>query len=325
MLRAITALILAACTIWSVYWFIGQRSYRDSLLALAQVMRDSGLEVGFSELLVRGYPNRFDATVYDLAISDPVADIGWRAPFFQLLVLSYATDHVIAVWPETQTLDLSGRSHTVRSNGLKASFETSGNDSEIQQIVVESERISMAGLPFAVDSLLFAVRQNAGSEHAYDFSLNASLPEAPENETVELLHAIPRGTGSINAKASLELDRALGAATCAGEAGSVVGLTVTDASLSWPALSISSEAELAFDRDGLASGSISLGISDLGALFALLEQSPLPGDLKNISDSPLMNLPENASFKLSVSDGEVRFLGFPVATLPPFHLCSQTG
>ena len=325
MLRAITALILAACTIWSVYWFIGQRSYRDSLFALAQVMRDSGLEVGFSDLLVRGYPNRFDATVYDLAISDPVAEAGWRAPFFQLLVLSYATDHVIAVWPETQTLDLSGRSHMVRSNGLKASFETSGNDSEIQQIVVESERISMAGLPFEVASLLFAVRQNSGSEHAYDFSLSASLPEAPENETVELLLETPPGAGSINAMASLELDRALGAATCAGKAGNIVGLKVSGASLSWPTLSISSEAEIAFDRAGLASGSISISISDLDALFALLEQFPLPGDLKSVSDSPLMKLPENASFNFRVSDGEVRFLGFPVANLPPVHLCSNGG
>ena len=292
-------------------------------MALAQVMRDSDLEVGFSDLRVRGYPNRFDATFYDLAISDPAAEIGWRAPFFQLLVLSYATDHVIAVWPETQTLDLSGRSHTVRSNGLKASFETSGNDSEIQQIVVESERISMAGLPFAVASLLFAVRQNAGTEHTYDFSLSASLPEAPENETVELLLETPRGAGSITAIASLELDRAMGAATCAGEAGSVVGLTVSDVSLSWPTLSISSEAELAFDTDGLASGSISLSISDLNALFALLEQFPLPGDLTSVSDSPSMKLTENVSFQFRVGDGVVRFLGIEVATLPPFHLCSQ--
>ena len=178
MYRAIIALVLAALTIWSVLWFVSQRTYRDSLLALAANLQDSGLTVGLSDLRIRGYPNRLDATIEDIFIADPAKGNEWRAPFLKLMMLSYSTDHIIAAWPEQQELRIAGRLHPVGSDGLKASLETGGRNSEIERFVVESNRLAVDGLPFTIESMLLALRQREESPGSYEFSLTAELPEA---------------------------------------------------------------------------------------------------------------------------------------------------
>ena len=80
--RALIALVLAACTIWSVFWFMGHRTVHSTISALIQDMRDSGLEVEYSDLRVRGYPNRFDTTIDEIEIVDPSSGNGWKSPFF---------------------------------------------------------------------------------------------------------------------------------------------------------------------------------------------------------------------------------------------------
>ena len=334
MYRAIIALVLAAITIWSVLWFVSQRTYRDSLLALAANLRDSGYAVGLSDLRIRGYPNRLDATIEDLVVADPTNGNEWRAPFLQLMMLSYSTDHIIAAWPEEQELTISGRPHAVSSEGLKASLETGGRYSEIKRFVVESDRLAVEGLPFTVISMLLALRQREDRASGYEVSLNARLPAATPPPGSDLQFWVPAGNGKFSAAIDIEFDRPLSGSACADGGGRILELHVRQAELAWPSLSIGGEANLSFSEAGLASGEMTFTVSDPGELLELVERnSSDPGNvgaiMTRIADA---QLPET-SIQFKVREGKVGlggFLGmalgdFEVADIPPLRLCPRSG
>ena len=334
MYRAIIALVLAALTIWSVLWFVSQRTYRDSLLALAANLRDSGYEVGHSDLRIRGYPNRLDATIEGLVFADPSNGNEWRAPFLQLMMLSYSTDHIIAAWPEEQELTISGWPLAISSEGLKASLETGGRYSEIERFVVESDRLAVEGLPFTVKSMLLALRQREEHASGYEVSLNARLPAATPPPERDLQFRVPAGNGTFSSTMDIEFDRPLSGSTCADGGGRILELHVRQAELAWPSLSIDGGANLSFSQAGLASGEMALTISDPMGLLELVERnSPGLGRigaiLTQIADT---QFPE-ASIHFRVREGKVSLGGLlgialgdvEVADIPPLRLCPRTG
>ena len=334
MYRAIIALVLAALTIWSVLWFVSQRTYRDSLLALAANLRDSGLTVGHSDLRIRGYPNRLDATIEDLFVADPATGNEWRAPFLQLMMLSYSTDHIIAAWPEQQELSIAGRPHSVRSDGLKASLETGGRNSEIERFVVESNRLAVDGLPFAVESMLLALRQSEERTNGYEFSLRAGLPEATPSPDSDLRFRIPAGKGNFSADMNIDFDRPLSGATCAAGGGRILKLHVRRAELAWPSLSLRGEADLSFSEAGLASGTTTLTVSDPKVLLELVERNfPDSEMIRSIGNRIAGLRPQEVSIPFMVRGGKVSLAGllgtilgdFEIADIPPLRICPQTG
>lgn len=334
MYRAIIALVLAALTIWSVLWFVSQRTYRDSLLALAANLQDSGLTVGLSDLRIRGYPNRLDATIKDLFIADPAKGNEWRAPFLKLMMLSYSTDHIIAAWPEQQELSIAGRPHSVRSDGLRASLETGGRNSEIERFVVESNRLAVDGLPFTVESMLLALRQREEHTGGYEFSLTAGLPEATPSPERDPLFRIPAGNGDVSADMDIDFDRPLSGSTCAAGDGRILKLHVREAELAWPSLSLRGEADLSFSEAGLASGTTTFTVSDPKALLELVERNfPDSEAIRSIATRIAGLRSQEVSVPFTVRDGKVSLAGllgtilgdFEIADIPPLLICPRTG
>ena len=334
MYRAIIALVLAALTIWSVLWFVSQRTYRDSLLALAANLQDSGLTVSHSDLRIRGYPNRLDATITDLFIADPSKGNEWRAPFLQLMMLSYSTDHIIAAWPEEQEFRISGRPYAVTSEGLKASLETGGRNSEIEQFVVESNRLAVDGLPFTVESMLLALRQREERTDGYEISVRAGLPGATPSPERDLQVWIPAGNGDLSADIDIDFDRPLSGSTCAGGGGRILKLHVRQAELAWPSFSLRSEADLSISEAGLASGMMTLTVSDPSTLLELVERNSPESETLGAIATRIADLRrQEVSIQLAVRDGKVSLAGllgtilgdFAVAEIPPLRICPRTG
>ena len=334
MYRAIIALVLAALTIWSVLWFVSQRTYRDSLLALAANLRDSGLTVDHSDLRIRGYPNRLDATIRDLFIADPANGNEWRAPFLQLMMLSYSTDHIIAAWPEQQELSIAGQPHSVRSDGLRASLETGGRNSEIERFVVESNLLAVDGLPFTVESMLLALRQREERSSGYEISLTAGLPEATPSPERDPEFRIPAGDGNFSTEMHIDFDRPLSGSTCAAGGGRILKLHVRRAELAWPSLSLQGEADLSFSEAGLASGTTTLTVSDPKALLELVERNyPDSEAIRSIATRIAGLRPQEVSIPFTVRDGKVSLAGLlgtilgdlEIADIPALRICPRTG
>lgn len=103
-MRKLIWIVLVAAIAWSIWWFVGAAALRRGIDAAFDEMRQAGWEVSLEERYVRGFPNRFDTTIVGPDITDPSEDTVWRAPFVQILALSYRPNRVIVAFPETQEL-----------------------------------------------------------------------------------------------------------------------------------------------------------------------------------------------------------------------------
>ena len=135
--------VLAAAVLWSGYWFLQSWQLRGALEGWFEDRRQDGWEASYSDLAIRGFPNRLDVTLSDLTLANPNNGRVWRAPFFQMLSLVYNPDHWILAWPETQTLATPDGEYVIDSQGLRASVVTDGP--VILRANLESEVLNIAG------------------------------------------------------------------------------------------------------------------------------------------------------------------------------------
>jgi hypothetical protein len=183
-MRWLTGLVLVLGCLWGGYWFVGERGFEtaardwfDTLAASGKVATNSGLEV-------HGFPNRFDLTVTEPQLADPASGLGWQAPFFQVLSLSYKPWHVIAAFPPEQRLTLPHEGMIVRSGKLQASVVVK------PQPALPLDRFTLIGNTIEADgdrgwvvkaeTLQFATRLDESRVNRHEIGLNVTnlVPDA---------------------------------------------------------------------------------------------------------------------------------------------------
>ncbi|KMK68875.1 DUF2125 domain-containing protein [Puniceibacterium sp. IMCC21224] len=171
MKRLAIAIILAGLG-WSLWWFWAAHALRGETIAWFDARRDAGWQATYDDLVVRGFPNRLDTTLSGLTLGDPQRDTLWQAPFFQILQLSYTPDHLIAVWPESQTLTLDGESYGISGDGLRASMVRDSDDILLRvNAEAQTLNISSASGAVAVAGLNAALHVIEDRQNTYRLSL----------------------------------------------------------------------------------------------------------------------------------------------------------
>ncbi|SHG59270.1 DUF2125 domain-containing protein [Cognatishimia maritima] len=120
-MRRLLIAILVVALGWFAYWFIVARAAQSGYEAWFDARRAEGWQAEYSELHLRGFPNRIDTTIDDIRLADPETGLAWTAPFFQIFALSYRPNHLIAVWPNQQTLSSPFQSIDITSDQMRAS------------------------------------------------------------------------------------------------------------------------------------------------------------------------------------------------------------
>ncbi|WP_185020636.1 DUF2125 domain-containing protein [Histidinibacterium lentulum] len=193
MIRLILVTALAAL-LYAGYWGLGARATLADARTLAEDLRAAGWEVDWSDISLRGFPSRLDLTVEDPSVRLPGGD-GWHAPFLQSLQLSYSRDRAILVFPDRQTLTLSGTEIAVEDTALRASIRGSG-------ITAEAETLGLSWPGHRVTSgpVLAALRPEPGAPDTLQLYLRADEVR---------VDGVPLGTLLIEGRAFLEPGDAL--------------------------------------------------------------------------------------------------------------------
>jgi len=121
-MRTIATLIIVALIGWCAWWFVGSQGQATAWKLWFDDRKTAGWVAEASDIEVNGFPNRFDTTLTDMQLADPVSGWAWSAPFFQILMLSYRPNHVIAVWPETQKISGLGDTATAKTDNMRGSI-----------------------------------------------------------------------------------------------------------------------------------------------------------------------------------------------------------
>ena len=329
-MRALTIVVLVLSGLWFGYWAIAARGLQAGVTGWLQAVQADGAAVGWSDVQVQGFPNRFDLT-----ISDPVIGVPdraqWRAGFFQMLALSYAPYRLIAVWPNRQTLTLSGQTLTLDTEQTRASVQFRPVPSlplDHAELVADRGILtSSPGWSLAFDQVRFATRLRPDLVNGHQLGLDvtglappAALRAAiraaePMPETVEKMHA------DITVQTDVPLDR-----NAFGAAGPhITTLDITDIRAQWGSVGVAITGNLTRNAAGRGEGALTLRLTDWRSLVALLRAA---GALDGMTETTLTRAlevletldPDPATLEVPITFAGLRgtIAGLPLLAAPKF-------
>ena len=136
-------LILLAALVWSSYWFWGAQNNLESIHRGLERPADGPPQIKHGLVSQVGFPNRYDVTVNNLSIENPIGEKIVTLPFIQVLRLIYKSNHKIIIFPNS----LSVYDFNIKWENAKASIvEDTLEDRIILEahnlIVSEEKRVS---------------------------------------------------------------------------------------------------------------------------------------------------------------------------------------
>ena len=266
-MRGFMVAVLALGVLWGGYWFVGSSALQKGVegwfadqAAQGRIATNGGVEV-------HGFPNRFDLTVTDVHLADPVTGIGWDAPFAQVFSMTWKPWHLIAALPNRQTMTLPDQVIGLASTKLQGSLKmVPGTLLALDAVVVDGADLvatSSLGWVLAAKRVELASRQDASVAHGHEVNLTVTglVPDAGLMAAIagtsDLPGVVDTAMLDVVAGFSAPIDRLAGASR-----PQVVALTVKDATVRWGDLVVAAKGALVADAGGLAEGRVDIHIEN---------------------------------------------------------------
>jgi hypothetical protein len=121
-MKRLLFVIVTAAALYAGYWFIGSNGATAGFERWFEDRRSEGWVAEYDNITTSGFPSRFDTTISDLSLADPETGVAYSAPFLQVFALSYKPEHLIAVWPNEQTISSPFGKAAITSTDMRASL-----------------------------------------------------------------------------------------------------------------------------------------------------------------------------------------------------------
>ncbi|PRY81795.1 hypothetical protein CLV76_101335 [Marivita geojedonensis] len=321
--KRLLAVILAAAVLYSGWWIYAAQDMRRGLEDWFEDQRNSSWQATFSDLSVRGFPNRTDATVTDPLLLSPDGTIGWRAPFLQILGLSYKHGHVIVVPSDTQTLTTPDGEIGLSSDGLRASviFEDqtvlrSNLEAMVLNLTGPERAVAMAGVSAALE-------KTDTAPGAYRAAVSVeSIAVSPSNVTTNMG---PDSLASLRAEMDLVFDTPLRIDGLT-DAPPPRDITLQRSEITYGSVTFKLTGSASFDMQGRATGEVNIAAENWrDAIEAARNRGDLPPALsEGLIDllsmlSSLSGARDALDVTLGLDRGTVLIGPIPIGTLPPLQ------
>lgn len=277
-MRALFALVFLAAAGWAGYWFVGSNAQENAMRNWLDDRTRAGWVADRSDVAVRGFPNRFDTTVTDLKLADPSSGWAWDAPEFQIKALSYQPNHVVALWPQTQTISTPLQKIKIDSTDIRSSLKFLPNTelafdaftTELDQVTLTSS----AGWQSKIDSAILAARR-AEAANTYDIALDASgfAPAEQFREKIDKAGVLPAEFETLNAKATAKFDGQWDRLAIEGRKPLLQKIDLTDAVAVWGGLELAAKGAVDVDAAGYPTGKVTVRAKNWKEMIAIAQQS----------------------------------------------------
>ncbi|WP_243613983.1 DUF2125 domain-containing protein [Shimia aestuarii] len=312
---------------WSAYWFVGATRAKSGFEDWLAARQAEGWLAETSDIAVRGFPNRFDATFSDVALADPGTGVAWEAPFFQLFALSYRPNHLIAIWPHEQVLAFPDQRVTVKSEDMKASLIVAGAPSlplERSNLAVDAlALVSEAGWSLSAETLRLAMHKDPESEATYRMALSATGFAPPAEIAARSGAALPRTLKTVEADLSATFARPWDITALEDSRPQPTALDLHMAQLTWGRLDLHAAGQVDIDPSGYPQGEITLRATNWREIIALARQGEeLPAALIDGIEQGLQLLsamagnPKTLDIPLNFRGGLTRIGPVPIGPAP---------
>lgn len=264
-MRVLIAIVLAAMLGWGGYWFVGSAALDAKINAWFAAEEAAGADVGNSAVSIEGFPSRFDVTVNNPHARDPASGWGWKAPFVQVLSMTWKPWHLIAALPHEQEIDVpDGETLTLHSDRLMGSLLLHpGLALALNQAVLEGETLALssaAGWRWTAKKLVMAAAEDKSWKNGLRLGWQATAL-APDAAVAAQVPDLGPVISDSHVDATLQLtapvDRKL-----AATGAHVTAVHLRDAHLSWGPLVVSARGDVARGADGRAEGTLAVTLVD---------------------------------------------------------------
>lgn len=280
-MRKLISLIIFLSVLWGGYWFIGSTALKTSLkdyLSSAHSGSDP-VPIAYSDLSVRGFPNRFDTRLTDISVSNATAGIKWSAPFFQIHALSYKPYHIIAALPHSQTLQLPNQELQITSDEIKGSvvfvagallekaLEIDRSSIVIHQLAVSSNM----GWKTAIRDGSIATRQTPTRPLHYDLSASANSIALPKalRAVIDSKQQQPAMLSRVALDSTLQFTHPWNLLASRATGPQLIEVTVNEMSILWGDAQLQANGHLRIDPRGYPTGKLDLVATNWQQMYQL--------------------------------------------------------
>ncbi|MDF1854483.1 DUF2125 domain-containing protein [Pseudooceanicola sp.] len=330
-MKRLLFVILAAALFWSGYWLIGSRGAEAGFATWFEARRTEGWQADYSNLRVAGFPNRFDTTFTDLALADPTTGWAWRAPFFQLLALSYKPTQVIAVFPPQSQLSTPLDRFTLASADMRASLALDPAPRlPLNRATLIGTQIRITGTEVTeLDSLTLATERLPGTDHGYRYGALAHGVRLPTPLVARLARgiALPDQIATLQLDFDGDFDRPWDLDALEHARPQVERLKLRLLKAEWGSLKLAATGELTVDGAGTPTGEIAIKAENWRDMLRVaVAAGALPESLASSVETALelaANLsgrPDTLNVTLGFSGGRIHLGPVPLGPAPVLRL-----
>lgn len=329
-MRRFMILVLLAGVLWGGYWFVGKSAKYAAMSAWISERRAAGWTINYSDFRVVGFPNRFDSRFRDLDIYDPVARIGWRAPLFNILALSYQPNHIIAAFAPDQHITTGAERIRVKSSRMMASLVFAPNTKlAVQRITLRAKDLSLissSGWTSGAKSIAISTRQGkAPFSHEVVFDIKRISPTHGLRHNLDPAGTLPKIIDTIYLDTVLGFNAPWDRLAIEQGAPEVTGIEIRKMQLGWGKLGLAAQGQLQVSKDGTISGRIRIDIRNWRGVLALFRASGVFSANLEASIRTALGLmtagtskPDELSLPLTLADGQMSLGPVPLGPAPRF-------
>lgn len=272
----IAILLLAGA--WSGWWVYGANQRGEATRDWFDARRADGWVAEYDEVSVAGFPNRFDTNIDGIELADPDAGWVWSAPFLQLLSLSYRTDHLIVIWPETQRIGTPRGDLSIGASTMRASLVTDGEARALERATLQAEALTLlpeGGETWDAAGLTIAIERQGASKARYRLGLTADgvAPALPERVREAPDDILPRRIEVLRADLGVTFDRPLDRDALEGDRPRLQTIDLALAEAQWGALQLQAAGELEIDTEGRPEGRLTIKARNWRDILELARRS----------------------------------------------------
>lgn len=322
--KRLAFMVIAVAVMWSGHWFYASWQVRSSTDAWFEARQTAGWTARHDGLSVSGFPNRVDRTFTNLTLREPGSGITWQTPRFDVYALSYRPRHVIAAWPEPQTLTTDQGTWTIDGEGLAASLvsDTEG----LLRADAQAEILNLSrddGRALALADVAAAFHRVPVDVTCYRLALTAG------SLATDRTPALPAAGAASAVQLDMEIsfDSPFMASALDVPHPQPREIVIRLAELHWGKTVLRLTGTLVVDADGVPEGTLTVQARDWRALIAAARDAgTLPQPLADTIEDGLAMLaalkgnPETIDVPLSLSGGLVKLGPVPIGRAPNLSL-----
>lgn len=330
-MRFLVALVFGLAVLWGGWWFIGSNAEGHAARAFFATQRAEGRTADYSSLSVVGFPSRFDLTVNDIALGSRKLGVTWRAPFAQVLALSYNPYHFITALPHHQTLDTPVGRFSINSTRMEGSVTfVPGLAFALNEVVGIIDHPSIGaseGWQVSAQKMSLATRRVPGRKTAQQIGLRIDkvTPDAALRARLDPQGARPATIAQMYLDATLDFARVIDRHALR-KLPHPTSFEIRDGHITWGKMVLSARGKITIGANGWPEGKIDLrarnwqGLSQLLAGLGLIKPRVAPTIHKMLTElAKGSNDPTVIDMPLYVTKGWMSLGPLPLGPTPRFR------